>query len=118
MRLARSFAAITASLSLTALCLPTSANAERWHSGYGYHGHHYHQYGAGTAFFGLAAGLILGGALASSYYGPGYSYGDTYYYPRPYIYSPPVVYAPAPYYGYGRPYYYNGYYSGELEYGD
>jgi hypothetical protein len=48
--------------------------------------------GGGAVIGGLAAGMILGGIIASS---PHY-YGGPYYY-----YGPPPYYAPPPYYGYG-----------------
>jgi hypothetical protein len=67
---------------------------------------------------GLAAGALIGSAIAARpyYYGPGYG---PYYGAAPYYYGPPVAYAPVAavpygYYGYGYgPYgYYNGYGSG------
>ena len=69
---------------------------------------------------GLAAGALIGSAIAARpyYYGP--AYGAYYGAPR-YYYGPPVVYAPVaavPYgyygngYGYGYYGYYNGYGSG------
>ena len=51
--------------------------------------------GAGAVIGGLAAGMILGGIIASQphyYYGPGYYYG-----PPPPYYPPPYYYAPGPY---------------------
>jgi hypothetical protein len=62
---------------------------------------------------GLAAGALIGSAIAARpyYYGP--AYGAYYGAPR-YYYRPPVVYAPVaavPYgYGYGYGYGYYGYY--------
>jgi hypothetical protein len=48
--------------------------------------------GAGAVIGGLAAGMILGGIIASQphyYYGPGYYYGPPPpYYPAPYYYRP------------------------------
>jgi len=64
-----------------------------WHGGWGFPG------GA------LAAGALIGGAIAAPYYGGGYSpyYGDAYgYAPAPYG-------DPAPYYGHS-PRYYRGCY--------
>jgi hypothetical protein len=126
MRLSRSFAATALSLSLTALALPGSAQADRWHGNRYWYGHN----NGAAAVFGLATGLIIGGALAAPY-NRGYYYDRPYYYGRPYYgrpyyapgyYAPPpVVYAPPPvYYSYPGPYrYYNGgYYGDELGYGD
>ena len=56
--------------------------------------------GAGLGI-GLAAGALLGGAIAAGanpYYGPGYGYGPGYY-GGPTYYREPVVVAPS--YGYG-----------------
>jgi hypothetical protein len=56
--------------------------------------HHHHRGGGwgggGAVLGGLAAGAIIGGAIASSrpYYGPGYYYGPEYYEPPPYA-GPP-----------------------------
>lgn len=70
--------------------------------GYGYGGRYYGRgYGYGGAaaagiIGGLAAGAIIGSAVANSgyYYGPGYSYG-----PGPYAYGGgPYGYVPAPVY--------------------
>jgi hypothetical protein len=90
--------AISASLSLGLSIGP--AQADRWHGGHGWHyGHGYH--GGGALLGGLAAGLIVGGALAPRYYG----YGAPAYYAAPYYYPPPVYYPPRVYYGGPRFYY-------------
>ena len=64
---------------------PASVETVRWGRGWGW--------GLG----GLAAGAIIGGALAAPYYyGPGYYYGAPYY-PAPAYYGPPPgYYADAP----------------------
>jgi hypothetical protein len=102
MRLA-SIALAAAIVSLSVLSVSGTAEARRWH---GRHWHHHHHHGGfyggygGGAFFGFTSGLLLGGAIASPYY------GAPYYYPRPYYYPPPVVYGPpVGYPGYYRPYY-------------
>jgi hypothetical protein len=60
-------------------------------------------WGVGAGFVG---GAIIGGALASPYYGYGgyYPYPGAYYRPPAYVVAPPVYYAPRPYYAPG--YYY------------
>jgi hypothetical protein len=65
---------------------------------------------------GIAAGALIGSAIAARpyYYGPAYpAYGAYYGAPR-YYYGPPVVYAPvaAVPYGYGYGYGYYGYHNG------
>jgi hypothetical protein len=97
-------AALTAALmTATVPALPSSAHAWGWgHGGWGWGG-----FGVG-----LAAGALIGGALAAPYYGGYYSYGYPAYaygYGYPYYgygYSS-YGYAPAYYgsYGYARPYY-------------
>jgi hypothetical protein len=63
---------------------PVSVETVRWGRGWGW--------GLGA----VAAGAVIGGALAAPYYyGPGYYYGAPYY-------SAPAYYAPAPGY-YGAP---------------
>ena len=57
---------------------PATVEAVRWRGGWGW--------GLGA---GLAAGAIIGGALAAPYYGPGY------YYPGPY-YPAPAYYPSGP----------------------
>lgn len=105
-------AALTAALMTAAVpALPNSANAA-W--GWGHHG-----WGWGGFGVGLAAGALVGTALAAPYYGgyygygypaygygyPAYSYDYDYGYPG-YGYSS-YGYAPAYYggYGYASPYY-------------
>ena len=65
-------AALTAALMTAAVpALPTSANAWGWgHGGWGWGG-----FGVG-----LAAGALIGGALAAPYYGGYYGYGIPYGY--------------------------------------
>ena len=102
--------AMTAALSMAALSLPATAQAGHYGNGYGYgyskpyYGktyfprrqfrRHRHNDGANLAagIFGLAAGAILGGALAQP------RYPRSYYYSQPaygHSYAAPV-YAPAP----------------------
>jgi hypothetical protein len=76
--------AAAAVIAATTVALPTSADAQ-WRRGWGW--------GGGAFLGGLAAGAIIGGALASPYYGYPYGYG---YYPA--------------YYGGYYPYSYGGYY--------
>jgi hypothetical protein len=87
-------------LGATVFLAAAPAEAQR---GY-YHGHGGHYYrGGGVAagiIGGLAAGALIGGALASRpgyYYGAGYGYG---YAPGNY-YEPSYAYVPAPAYGPG-----------------
>jgi len=57
---------------------PATVETVRWRGGWGW--------GIGA---GLAAGAIIGGALAAPYYyGPGYDYGPGPYYPAPAYYPP------------------------------
>jgi hypothetical protein len=67
-------AAIT--LAASSMLAASPASAQRWHHG-GWHGggYHHHYHGGGGAFIGgLAAGAILGGALASRPYYGAYAY--------------------------------------------
>ncbi len=88
----------TVLLAATAVAsLPTSANAQ-WRAGWGLGG-----FGVG-----LAAGAIIGGALAAPYYSygyaPGYSYGYAYAPAYGYAYAPGYSYAYAPGYAYAPRY--------------
>lgn len=80
--------AVATALTLGAMSFATTAEAR--------HRHHHSNGGAAAAagIFGLAAGAILGSALAQPRY--------RYYAPAPVYVEPPVVYQPAPAY-YGRP---------------
>ena len=81
----------TALLGATAVAsLPTSANAQ-WRGGWGLGG-----FGVG-----LAAGAIIGGALAAPYYSYGYAPGYSYGYAPAYAYAPAYSYGYAPTYSYG-----------------
>jgi hypothetical protein len=84
--------AAAATIAVSALAVPTAAEA-RWGGGWGGGWHGGGWGGPGPFFGGLAAGAIIGGALASPYY-----YGGGY----------------PGYYGGGYPAYYAGYggYSG------
>ena len=79
----------------TALVTMTPAEAQ----GYGYRGWGYGGWGLGLGV--LAAGAVIGSALASPYYGysPGYSYGYAPGYS--YGYAPGYSYGYAPGYSYG-----------------
>src|SRR5215467_10618991 len=88
----KTLTALLAAATVGAAALPSSAEA-RWGWGWGW----------GGLGVGLAAGAIIGGALARPYY-PYYGYGYPAYY---YGYYP--RYYPG-YYGYYRPRYYGGYY--------
>jgi hypothetical protein len=75
----KTLTALVAVASLAAAAVATSSTADaRWGRGWGW--------GPGPVIGGLAAGAIIGGALAAPYYG--YPYG--YYAPRPY-YGPGCV---------------------------
>jgi hypothetical protein len=68
-------AAIT--LAASSMLAASPASAQRWHHGGGHGGgyhHHYHGGGGGAFIGGLAAGAILGGALASRPYYGAYAY--------------------------------------------
>lgn len=71
-----------------AVALATPASAQRWHRSWG------GPVGAGVA--GLAAGAVIGGAIASSQYGwgPGYTPGYYGYDPGYYAYEPGYAAAP------------------------
>ena len=71
--------------------VPASVETVQWRRGWGYRG----GWGWGGVGAGFVAGAVIGGALASPYYGY-----DPYYYPGPYAGPPgPVVYgAPGPAY--------------------
>jgi hypothetical protein len=90
----------TASLATVLLAaavssLPASANAQ-WRGGWGWGG-----FGVG-----LAAGAIIGGALAAPYYSYGYAPGYSYGYAPGYSYGyARGIYAYAPNWGYRRWYY-------------
>jgi hypothetical protein len=75
-----------------------SGGGGNWQGGGGWH-RGYHRRGGGF-FPGAVAGAVVGGALASGYYGSGYDYGygsDYGYYDDPYSYDDAVVAAaPAP----------------------
>lgn len=79
---------------------------------------HWRGRGFGWGIGGLAAGAIIGGAIASSApYGYGY-YGGGPYYGGGYGYGPGYGYGYAPaYYGYGPSYGYGGYYARPRYYG-
>lgn len=65
--------------------------------GGGYHGGGYYHGGGGGAFLpGLAAGAIIGGAIASQGYGPGYYGPGPAYYDNGYDDGGAVAVAPAP----------------------
>lgn len=86
----RALALGTALLAATVPSLSSSAEAAPWgwHGGWGgWHGGWHGGWGWGGVGLGLAAGAIIGSALATPYYGYGY-------------YEPGYYYAP-PYYGYG-----------------
>lgn len=76
MRMNKIAAAMAVALTAATALAATPADAQRRHGG---HHHGYHHRGGGGAFIGgLAAGAILGGALAAQrpYYAePGYVYG-------------------------------------------
>ncbi|MDP1556990.1 MAG: hypothetical protein Q8L84_16145 [Hyphomonas sp.] len=59
---------------------------------------------------GIAAGVLLGAAVANAnrgyYYGPGYYPGPGYAYEPVYEYYGPPAYGPVPYYNQGPRYYY------------
>lgn len=90
------FVAAGVALTFAATALPVVSPAEAghrgWHGGGYHHYHHRHRDHGGAAaagIFGLAAGALLGSALAQPrYYAPP---------PPPPVYYPaPVTYAPAP----------------------
>jgi len=93
--------AAVATISIGAVAAPKEAEA-RWGGGWGW----------GGVGIGLAAGALIGGALAGSAYGYGY---PSYYYGG---YAPAYYggYRPA-YYGGYSPAYYGGYYGGSYAYG-
>ena len=63
--------------------VPASVETVQWRRGWGYRG----GWGWGGVGAGFVAGAVIGGALASPYYGY-----DPYYYPGPYAVPPgPVV---------------------------
>jgi hypothetical protein len=97
-------APLSASLALRNATAP-AVETVQWRGGWrgGWGGWRGGGWGWGGAGIGLLAGAIIGGALASPYYGYGYGY------PYAYGYGYPYSYAPA-YYGYGYgPAYYGGY---------
>ncbi len=95
-------AILSAAIAATTLATLPAANASDW-----YYRHHHHGHGGAVAagVLGLAAGALIGGALANSqpsygYYGPGYGYYDGYARPapvRPYYYAQPQVAYAGPY---------------------
>ncbi len=109
----RALALGTALLAATVPSLSSSAEAAPWgwHGGWG--GWHGGGWGWGGVGLGLAAGAVIGSALATPYYGyyaPAYYPSDYYYgysYPSYYGYAPAVTYG----YGYRRywPHRYWGY---------
>jgi hypothetical protein len=117
----RALAFGTALLAATVPSLSSSAEAAPWGWRGGWGGWHGGGWGWGGVGLGLAAGAIVGSALAApyGYYNAGYPsgyYGDYYsygYVPVPYAYVPAVTYANRygyPGYGYGyRPSYGYGY---------
>jgi hypothetical protein len=73
----------------TTLAAVTPADAQ-WRGRHGGGWHHRHGGGGGGAVLGgLAAGALLGGAIAASRPGYGYGYGPGYYAPPPAYYGPP-----------------------------
>jgi hypothetical protein len=80
-------ASLATVLAAAVSSLPASANAQ-WRGGWGWGG-----FGVG-----LAAGAIIGGALAAPYYSYGYAPGYSYGYAPGYSYG----YAPGYSYGYAR----------------
>ena len=87
-------AILSAAIAATTLATLPAANADEWR----HHRHHGNGDAVAAGVLGLAAGALIGGALANSrpsygYYGPGY---DDYYRPAPvrrYYAQPQVVYA-------------------------
>ena len=70
-----------ATIAIATVAVPSAAEAQRWHGGWGWRGGFR---GPGPFFGGLFAGALIAGALAPRYYYPGY------YYRRPvYAYGPP-----------------------------
>jgi hypothetical protein len=73
--------ALAAAGAIGATVLATSGAAEaRWGWGWGW--------GPGPFWGGLAAGAVVGGALAAPYYGGYYGYSPGYYPYGPYAYGP------------------------------
>src|ERR1700741_1277003 len=79
--------ALLTATAVSSLSTPASA---QWRDGWG-------------LGVGIAAGAIIGTALAAPYYSYGYAPGYSYIYPPGYIYQPPYIagYAYAPGYRYG-----------------
>jgi hypothetical protein len=73
--------AAVVTLTVAAVAAPQSAEARGWR-GHGGHG----RYIAGGVIGGLAAGALIGAAVAN---GPYYGYGPGYYAPGPAYYGPP-----------------------------
>jgi len=88
----RTLTALTtaATLAVAAVAVPTTASAQFRHGGFGFHhgfahpgfGFRHHGFGTGAVIGGLAAGALVGSALAAPYYYGGY--GDYAYDPYAY----------------------------------
>lgn len=82
---------LATAVGATTLATLPAANARDWGDGWRRHGYHHHHHGSGDAavagIAGLAAGALIGGALASQ---P--RYADPYYYDDGYAPAPRPVY--------------------------